>query len=118
MPQTTAPDAHSTSISAAIMRLLLPYHRTTDHAPAPMESFWHQRRRIGGFVGEGDPVVFTLPGFPCKSPNPAKVLGHLPDQGERLSSPFSRPCARTSNGSTHRAPGSSSAPTATSSATS
>lgn len=26
--------------------------------------------------------------LPCKSPNPAKVLGHLPDQGERLSLRF------------------------------
>ncbi|MFI9246120.1 L-tyrosine/L-tryptophan isonitrile synthase family protein [Streptomyces sp. NPDC053086] len=44
--------------------------------------------RIIDFVRDGAPVVFTLPGFPCKSPNPAKVLGHLPDQGERLSLTF------------------------------
>ncbi|PAZ14010.1 pyoverdine biosynthesis protein PvcA [Streptomyces sp. SA15] len=88
MPLTTAPDPRSTGISAAILRLLLPYHRTTDHAPATAEAFRHQRRRIDGFVNEREPVVFTLPGFPCKSPNPAKVLGHLPDQGERLSLTF------------------------------
>ncbi|MBL1083104.1 isocyanide synthase family protein [Streptomyces actinomycinicus] len=91
MPPTTAPQTRATStISAAILALLLPYHRTTDHVPSPAspQAFPHQLRRIAGFVRAGAPVVFTLPGFPCKSPNPAKVLGHLPDQGERLSLGF------------------------------
>ncbi|MFJ7071223.1 L-tyrosine/L-tryptophan isonitrile synthase family protein [Streptomyces sp. NPDC098781] len=89
MPLTTAPDTRSTSsISAAVLDLLLPHHRTTDPAPAPAESFPHQLRRIDHFVRADEPVVLTLPGFPCKSPNPAKVLGHLPDQGERLSLTF------------------------------
>lgn len=86
---TTAPDAPATNrISAAILELLLPHHRSTDRAPATPEAFGHQRRRIAEFVREGEPIVFTLPGFPCKSPNPGKVLGHLPDQGERLSLRF------------------------------
>ncbi|MEE1807564.1 isocyanide synthase family protein [Streptomyces sp. BE133] len=89
MPPTTTPETLPTSISAAILHLLLPYHRRTDRAPAaPAEAFPHQLRRISEFVRVGAPVVFTLPGFPCKSPNPAKVLGHLPDQGERLSLTF------------------------------
>ncbi|MFE6619792.1 L-tyrosine/L-tryptophan isonitrile synthase family protein [Streptomyces sp. NPDC057740] len=86
---TTAPDARATHrTSAAILDLLLPHHRSTDRAPAEPEAFGHQLRRIAAFVREDEPVVFTLPGFPCKSPNPAKVLGHLPDQGERLSLRF------------------------------
>ncbi|MFF4044784.1 L-tyrosine/L-tryptophan isonitrile synthase family protein [Streptomyces sp. NPDC001816] len=82
--------ASPTRISTDILNLLLPHHRTTDRAPAPApaEAFAHQRRRIAGFVRDGAPVEFTLPGFPCKSPNPAKVLGHLPDQAERLSLRF------------------------------
>ncbi|MGW1051426.1 L-tyrosine/L-tryptophan isonitrile synthase family protein [Streptomyces sp. NPDC002521] len=89
MPLATAPDTRITSISAAVLDLLLPHHRTTDPAaPAPLTAFPHQLRRIADFVRRGAPVVFTLPGFPCKSPNPAKVLGHLPDQGERLSLGF------------------------------
>lgn len=90
MSLTTAPDRVSTSLSAAILNLLLPHHRTTDHreTPADAESFPHQLRQISAFVRAGAPIVFTLPGFPCKSPNPAKVLGHLPDQGERLSLRF------------------------------
>jgi L-tyrosine isonitrile synthase len=31
----------------------------------------------------GKPVTFVLPAFPGKSPNPAKVLGPLPDMAER-----------------------------------
>ncbi|WP_191873835.1 L-tyrosine/L-tryptophan isonitrile synthase family protein [Streptomyces filipinensis] len=88
MPLTTAPDPRPTRISAAILRLLLPHHRTTERTPAPVQAFPHQLRRIGDFVRDGAPVVFTLPAFPCKSPNPAKVLGRLPDQGERLSLGF------------------------------
>ncbi|MFJ3231202.1 L-tyrosine/L-tryptophan isonitrile synthase family protein [Streptomyces sp. NPDC086787] len=90
MSPTTAPHTHPTRIATGILGLLLPHHRTsgplTDRPTA--ESFPHQLRRIADFVREDTPVVFTLPGFPCKSPNPAKVLGHLPDQGERLSLGF------------------------------
>jgi len=34
------------------------------------------------------PITFVLPAFPAKSPNPAKVLGALPDMAERLSLEF------------------------------
>ncbi|GLX50116.1 paerucumarin biosynthesis protein PvcA [Streptomyces hygroscopicus subsp. hygroscopicus] len=90
MPLTIAPDTLATRVGAEILGLLLPHHRTSDRAagPAPAEAFPHQLRRIAAFVRDGAPVVFALPGFPCKSPNPAKVLGHLPDQGERLSLTF------------------------------
>lgn len=35
------------------------------------------------FIHRREPISFTLPGFPCKSPNPKKVAGRLPDEGER-----------------------------------
>ncbi|MER6024630.1 isocyanide synthase family protein [Streptomyces sp. NPDC001851] len=88
MPLTTARDTLTTRTGSRILNLLLPHHRTTDRVPAPAEAFPHQLGRISAFVRDGSPVLFTLPGFPCKSPNPAKVLGHLPDQGERLSLTF------------------------------
>ncbi|WP_369354926.1 L-tyrosine/L-tryptophan isonitrile synthase family protein [Streptomyces sp. cg2] len=88
MPPTTTPDVLPTRISTAILNLLLPHHRTADQGPASAERFPHQLRQIADFVRDDAPVTFTLPGFPCKSPNPAKVLGHLPDQGERLSLGF------------------------------
>ncbi|MGC9535971.1 L-tyrosine/L-tryptophan isonitrile synthase family protein [Streptomyces sp. UG1] len=85
---TTAPGTLPQSTGAQILNLLLPHHRTTDQAHATADAFPHQLRRIDDFVREAAPVVLTLPGFPCKSPNPAKTLGHLPDMGERLSLTF------------------------------
>ena len=88
MPLTTAPDTLPRTTAARILDLLLAHHRTTDPSHATAEAFPHQLRRITDFVREDAPVVLTLPGFPCKSPNPAKTLGHLPDMGERLSLAF------------------------------
>lgn len=34
------------------------------------------------------PIIFVLPAFPAKSPNPAKVLSALPDMAEQLSLEF------------------------------
>ncbi len=39
-------------------------------------------------IEECQPITFVLPAFPAKSPNPAKVLGMLPDMAERLSLEF------------------------------
>lgn len=96
MPLSTAADARTTeTVGTAVLNLLLPHHRTTDDRSSPAEAFPHQLRQIGGYVRRNEPIVLTLPGFPCKSPNPAKVLGHLPDQGERLSLAFLNSlCAR------------------------
>lgn len=39
---------------------------------------------IQAFVDESEPVQLVLPAFPAKAPNPAKVLGKLPDLAESL----------------------------------
>ncbi|WP_329490425.1 isocyanide synthase family protein [Kitasatospora sp. NBC_01246] len=76
-------------ICAAILELLLPHRRASDpEVDATTADFPLQLEQLADFVAAGDPIVFTLPGFPCKSPNSAKVLGHLPDEGERLSLTF------------------------------
>ncbi len=41
--------------------------------------------RVQRAVERGEPVVFVLPAFPGKSPNPSKVLGPRPDMAERQS---------------------------------
>ncbi|AZQ70690.1 MULTISPECIES: L-tyrosine/L-tryptophan isonitrile synthase family protein [Streptomyces] len=87
----TAPAlAAATSPEARILRLLLPFHRTTGTPSPDPDPADHpeQLAQIREFTDANEPVVLTLPGFPCKSPNPAKVLGHLPDEGERLSLAF------------------------------
>ncbi|WP_432015023.1 L-tyrosine/L-tryptophan isonitrile synthase family protein [Streptomyces cucumeris] len=88
MPFTTAPENLPTETSTAILNLLLPHHRTTERTHTSAETFPHQLRQISERVHQGAPITLTLPGFPCKSPNPAKVLGHLPDMGEQLSLTF------------------------------
>jgi pyoverdine/dityrosine biosynthesis protein Dit1 len=72
-----------------ILRLLLPWHREDHQHDHEMDAcFGPQLSQIEQFVRDGAPLVFTLPAFPCKSPNPRKVLGHLPDLGELLSLQF------------------------------
>ncbi|WP_395293612.1 L-tyrosine/L-tryptophan isonitrile synthase family protein [Kitasatospora hibisci] len=76
-------------IAEGIIDLLLPHRRASDpELSATAADFPLQLAQLADFITAGDPVRFTLPGFPCKSPNPAKVLGHLPDEGERLSLSF------------------------------
>lgn len=45
-------------------------------------------QKIASAVEKNEPVTFILPAFPGKSPNPEKVLGHLPDFAEQLSLKF------------------------------
>jgi hypothetical protein len=40
--------------------------------------------RVYEFVRRGARVEFCLPAFPCKSSNPEKVVGVVPDRGEQL----------------------------------
>ncbi|MDH6115331.1 pyoverdine/dityrosine biosynthesis protein Dit1 [Kitasatospora sp. MAP12-15] len=92
MPPVGTSTPHAPSVArtcAAILNLLLPHRRTADpDTTGGIDSFPEQLRQIADFVRAEDPIVITLPGFPCKSPSPAKVLGHLPDEGERLSLTF------------------------------
>ncbi|MFG2492459.1 L-tyrosine/L-tryptophan isonitrile synthase family protein [Streptomyces caniferus] len=90
-PRTGPPAGHPAG-GAAVLAELLPYRRTLDtghtgHGDFP-DAFPAQLRQLAAPVAAGEPLVLTLPGFPCKSPNPAKVLGHLPDEGERLALRF------------------------------
>lgn len=47
-----------------------------------------QQERVLRYVERGEPVHFLLPAFPAKSRNPGKVIGALPDLGERISVEF------------------------------
>ncbi|MFD8756760.1 L-tyrosine/L-tryptophan isonitrile synthase family protein [Kitasatospora sp. NPDC059577] len=89
------PSADPGRLAARVLGLLLPHRRAADpEFDARPEHFPLQLAQLAEFIAAGEPIVFTLPGFPCKSPNPAKVLGHLPDEGERLSLTFlDRLCA-------------------------
>ncbi|WP_221349901.1 L-tyrosine/L-tryptophan isonitrile synthase family protein [Streptomyces beigongshangae] len=69
-----------------ILALLLPYRRTLERDTHldTTDAFPEQLKQLGEFIRNGEQVIFSVPGFPCKSPNPDKVFNHLPDQGERL----------------------------------
>ncbi|MFE7530693.1 L-tyrosine/L-tryptophan isonitrile synthase family protein [Kitasatospora sp. NPDC057542] len=76
-------------LAARVLGLLMPHRRAADpELDARPEHFPLQLAQLTKFIAAGEPIALTLPGFPCKSPNPAKVLGHLPDEGERLSLTF------------------------------
>ncbi|WP_114621301.1 L-tyrosine/L-tryptophan isonitrile synthase family protein [Renibacterium salmoninarum] len=81
--------------SVQILSLLLPFRRVSraetedsSGAVASAKDFVKTLASIESQVATGQPLTFVLPGFPCKSPNPAKVLGALPDDGERASLRF------------------------------
>jgi L-tyrosine isonitrile synthase len=81
----------SEEIFDGVLRALLPYRRTNDshdEHPGGHRCFAPQFGQLLPFIADGAPVLFTLPAFPCKSPNDRKVLGHLPDLGERASLRF------------------------------
>jgi pyoverdine/dityrosine biosynthesis protein Dit1 len=46
------------------------------------------KEKIESFIASGQPIHMVLPGFPTKSPNLDKVLGVLPDKGEKISLNF------------------------------
>ncbi|NEO31327.1 MAG: L-tyrosine/L-tryptophan isonitrile synthase family protein [Symploca sp. SIO3C6] len=45
-------------------------------------------QKIESFIEQEKPIHFVLPAFPAKSPNKTKVLGSLPDMGEKISLQF------------------------------
>lgn len=82
-------DANVDATTDAVLRLLLPLRRTPlgarpGESGGRIEHWPVQRAAIRDHIRTGDPIEFTLPGFPCKSPNPSKVAGTLPDEGERV----------------------------------
>jgi pyoverdine/dityrosine biosynthesis protein Dit1 len=75
-------------VSNAILRFLLPHRRSEAGEHEHINCFAEQLAAIRYFVDRQEPILFTLPAFPCKSPNRRKVLSHLPDMGELLSLQF------------------------------
>jgi L-tyrosine isonitrile synthase len=71
-------------------RLTLP---AADCAELPCaECYAPHMGKVAALVRAGQPVHFIMPAFPGKSPNPAKVLGALPDLAELLALEFLQSC--------------------------
>ena len=81
------PSIMSTQLDA-IMDLLKLYRRVSFDDPCAKSacSLCHRAHaeRILAFMRRQEPIHFVLPAFPAKSPNKKKVIGDLPDLGERL----------------------------------
>src|SRR5688500_13454019 len=89
------PTARSTyrDLATDILGLVMRHRRV----PKDTEACAHHRcpacaaqylDRVTGAIRRNEPIVFVLPAFPGKSPNPAKVLGPRPDMAERQSLAF------------------------------
>ncbi|CAM3931508.1 isocyanide synthase family protein [Tsukamurella strandjordii] len=67
-----------------VLRVLLPWRRVAGDGGDRAADWPVQLAAIRERIAAQAPIEFVLPAFPCKSPNPDKVAGHLPDEGERL----------------------------------
>lgn len=80
-------------VADRVLRYLLRFQRLTtpsaDCAHKPCETCLATHRpKVQRFIERNQPVEFVILAFPCKSPNPRKVLGTLPDLAEELSIEF------------------------------
>jgi L-tyrosine isonitrile synthase len=93
----TAPPQSTDDTVRQLLRLVFEFRRIDDRtgdaagmcARRPCQTCFDVHwETVRNFVTAGKPVHFVLPAFPAKSRNPDKVLGTLPDLGERLAIGF------------------------------
>lgn len=82
-----------TAIAKNILTDVMRFRRISDSRTACMISPCQKclephLSKIVSAIAQGQPITFVLPAFPGKSPNPAKVLGPLPDMAERRALEF------------------------------
>jgi L-tyrosine isonitrile synthase len=83
----------SATISRAILAELMRFRRASDpqttcHTSPCQSCLAPHYSKIVSAITQREPITFILPAFPGKSPNPAKVLGPLPDMAERRALEF------------------------------
>lgn len=81
------------SLARHIMQQVMPFRRMAGSdkgcAASTCESCLAPHLgQVMSAIAANRPILFVLPAFPAKSPNPAKVLGTLPDRAEQLSLAF------------------------------
>ncbi|MEO0813720.1 MAG: L-tyrosine/L-tryptophan isonitrile synthase family protein, partial [Myxococcota bacterium] len=80
------------SVARRILSELMRYRRIAgDDAPCELgcrKCHAPHIEKIVACLKNGEPLVLVLPAFPGKSPNPAKVLGPLPDMAEQRALQF------------------------------
>lgn len=80
--------AHATKLARNILAEVMKHRRTdgpnttcSAHPCQNCASLHHSK--VAAAIAQRQPITFVLPAFPGKSPNPAKVLGPLPDMAEQ-----------------------------------
>ncbi|MCX6127424.1 MAG: isocyanide synthase family protein [Proteobacteria bacterium] len=78
----------ATDLAKDILRDVMQFRRIVDSGTSCAASSCHvclapHLQKVVSAITQGKPIPFVLPAFPGKSPNPAKVLGPLPDMAER-----------------------------------
>jgi pyoverdine/dityrosine biosynthesis protein Dit1 len=86
-------DREHTQLANEILQRLFRHRRLQPDAGKCFESPCEQclalhLPKVRRAIAAGEPVHFLLPSFPAKSPNPKKVLGHLPDMAEERALQF------------------------------
>ena len=88
-----SPTVRNEAIAKKILLDIMKFRRVSGPPPtcasAPCKKCLEPHlSKIISAVTQGLPITFVLPAFPGKSPNPAKVLGALPDMGEKRALEF------------------------------
>lgn len=90
MPQAT----HQNEILLAekILALIFKHRRQEDihHICQKncIDQYWYHIQKISAQINRKQKIIFILPAFPAKSPNPEKTASFLPDMGEKLALQF------------------------------
>lgn len=88
-PQLSQPAAIAKDILADVMRFRRISGPQAQCITSPcLQCSTPHISKVISAIALGLPVTFVLPAFPGKSPNPAKVLGTLPDMAERRALEF------------------------------
>ncbi|WP_183147958.1 L-tyrosine/L-tryptophan isonitrile synthase family protein [Chryseobacterium nematophagum] len=76
-------------ILATVMQFRITKEDESIYCNIPCNSCYEPHiSKIVNSIEKSEPILFVLPAFPGKSPNPQKVLGPLPDMAERYSLQF------------------------------
>ncbi|MET9416317.1 isocyanide synthase family protein [Streptomyces klenkii] len=90
MPEPAAPDINLAAVE--VVREVLSHQRRARDGGCTgrvcLRCVRHHLDTVHSAVRDGRRIEFVLPAFPTKSPNPAKVLGPLPDLAEELALRF------------------------------
>ena len=83
------PESSAVAVAKRILTEVMGFRRSLDTcAPSCVRCMEPHLSKVVERIKKNAPIAFILPAFPGKSPNPAKVLGPMPDMAERRALQF------------------------------